>query len=102
MKGALHGILAMLSGQGEKKSREMRRAFEEAIPDYGTDRHPAVSGPLANSSEGFGYRRANQSHGPLSKWDHAVRAEHRRTHNPDGSKVEAEAGWLARVLTGRR
>lgn len=96
----MHGFFSMLTGKGEKKNREMRRKFDEAIPDYGTDNHPAVSGPLANSAAAFDYRRANANHGPLSKWDHAVRDEHQRTHDAEGNKIH-ETGWLRRVLARR-
>ena len=94
----MQGFWAMLTGKGEKNNRAKRKAFHDAIPDYGTDNHPAAA---SNSNEAMGYRRANQAHGLKSKWDHAIFDEHQRTHNPDGTKVEREAGWLARVL-GRR
>ena len=94
----MKGPWKMLTGKGGREYRDQHRAFDNAIPDYGTDNHPAVSGPLANSLSARNYRRANANHGPLSKWDHAVRDEHQRTHDPEGKRTDTNAGWLARVL----
>jgi hypothetical protein len=101
----MHGIWKMLSGRGEKENRKKRQEFWDAIPaepGYDPATHPAVSGPLANSSEAFNYRRANSCHGPKSKREHKqfdklqqLRAEYEKlVEQNSGGRVLSFDEWL--------
>jgi len=77
----MHGFWTMFTGRGEKLNREKHKAFRDAIPDtFPTDmtieeraaRHPAYSGPVANSMDAENYRRAHYMHGPQSQAEHAA------------------------------
>lgn len=93
----MKGILKMLSGRGEREYRLQHRRFHDAIPDnYPADmtvaeraeRHPAYSGPMANSLDADNYRRAlNLFSPPKSKAEHAALTEYQRTHDQYGRRI---------------
>src|SRR5689334_8122209 len=93
----MKGFWKMLTGQGEAEYRAEHQAFRDCIPDdfpfvvetkdgvfvrtgprdrdwrpatredYALPTHPAYVGPMAQTSDGFNYRRATSNHGPMPK-----------------------------------
>lgn len=111
----MKGLLKMISGQGEKEYRQQHQKFRDAIPDdFPADmtideraaKHPAYSGPMANTLDADNYRRArNLFGGPKSKAEHAALTEYQRTHDQFGRRIQEDAPerrgvleWLVETL----